>query len=72
VNEHNSPKEGAISPALIKSIRKASGLSVSDAAALVYVHPRTWQKWEYGERHMPRGLLELFCIKGLDGQSPDL
>lgn len=60
--ELKSPREGAISPAMIRSARKASCLTIKKAAALVHVHPRTWQKWEYGERHMPRGIWEYFLL----------
>jgi len=62
MSEHDSPREGAITPHMIRRVRKSSGLTIKKAAALVHVHPRTWQKWEYGERHMPRGLWEYFLL----------
>lgn len=54
----NSPTRFAIQEA-----RAFALLTQAQCAALVYVEPRTWRKWELGERAMPEGLWELFCIK---------
>jgi DNA-binding XRE family transcriptional regulator len=46
----------------LKAHRKRLGLSLADAAAQVHVSPRTWANWESGDRHMPEGVVHLFCI----------
>lgn len=42
-----------------------SGRIVSQriAAERVYVHPKTWQNWEYGVTEIPLAAWELFHIK---------
>lgn len=57
----------APTPEEIREARTMAGLSISKAAELVYVHPRTFEKWQYGERVMPAGLWELFNLKALGG-----
>lgn len=47
----------------IKAARKASGLSQAQAGAVVYSTGSAWQKWELGERKMPRAKYELFLEK---------
>jgi len=59
----NSP-----TPEEIKAARLAAGLTQSEAAALIYVHLKTWQKWETGEelpshRAMHQAVWELFLQK---------
>ena len=49
----------------IKNIRDEAGLTQKQAAELLYVDIRTWQKWEYGERAMSPANFELFLIKAL-------
>lgn len=55
------------SPAEIRAAREAAGLTVVQAAALVYVTPRNWQQWEQEEgtnrRPMHPAFWELFRIK---------
>jgi DNA-binding transcriptional regulator YiaG len=50
-------------PAEIRSVRQASGLSQTAAAQLIYSTLRTWQDWEAGKAHMHPGLWELFLHK---------
>ncbi|WP_323505478.1 helix-turn-helix domain-containing protein [Herbaspirillum sp. RTI4] len=50
-------------PAEIRSVRQASGLSQTAAAKLIYSTMRTWQDWEAGKSHMHPGLWELFLQK---------
>jgi len=50
-------------PHEIIEARKQSGLSVAKAARLVHVDPRTWRRWESGDRDMPEAAWELFKIK---------
>lgn len=52
-------------PKEIIDARTASGLSQTEAAALIYSTLRTWQDWEAGERRMHPGLFELFNLKVL-------
>ena len=45
----------------LKAHRKRLGLSLAQAAAQVHVAPRTWARWESGERHVPEAAVHLFC-----------
>jgi len=48
----------------IKLLRTRLGLSSREAAAIVGVSVRQWQKYEFDDDfHIPRNLLELFCLK---------
>lgn len=44
----------------LRAHRKRLGLSVAKAAAQVHVSPRTWARWESGERHVPETAVHLF------------
>lgn len=58
------PKPGETPiPQQIRERREAAQLTQSEAASLVHVGLRAWQKWEGEERGMPPGAWELFCIK---------
>ena len=46
----------------IKAIRRAAGLSQSQAALLIGTTARTWQEWEQGRRNMPTAKWALFKI----------
>lgn len=50
-------------PTDILAARKASGLSQSQAAALVCATTRAWQHWESGSRPMSPRAWELFRLK---------
>lgn len=45
----------------LRAHRKRLGLSVAKAAAQVHVSPRTWARWEAGERHVPETAIHLFA-----------
>lgn len=47
----------------ITQARTNTGLTQSQAADLVHVNLRSWQKWEYGERPINLAAWELFLIK---------
>jgi len=47
----------------LKSLRIKFGLSVSEAALQVHVTPRSWSRYESGERRIPEGVVHLFCIQ---------
>lgn len=47
----------------LKILRKKLGLSLSQAAARVHVTPRTWARYEAGDRKIPEGVVHLFCIE---------
>ncbi len=47
----------------IKALRKSHGLSVTQAARLVHVSDRTWQRYESGGITVPGAVAELFKIK---------
>jgi len=44
----------------LKNLREQAGLSRSEAARLIGVADRTWQRWENGEKTLPDGVTELF------------
>ncbi|EIM95601.1 helix-turn-helix domain-containing protein [Paraburkholderia hospita] len=50
-------------PTIIRAGRERAGLNQIEAATLVCVNMRLWQKWELGEREMHPAFWELFCIK---------
>jgi len=50
-------------PEKIKQARLDAGLTLSQAAAMVHVNIRSWQKWEANERTMNMAAWELFLIK---------
>ena len=47
----------------LKELRKNLGLSLADAASQVHVTPRTWARYEAGDRKLPEGVIHLFCIQ---------
>ncbi len=51
------------SPADIRAARIVSGLTQTQAAALVHCACRSWQQWEAGSRVMSAGLWELWQLK---------
>lgn len=56
-----------MTPEEIKQMRRDAGVSVSEAARMVKIADRSWQRYESGGRKIPPGLVELFCMKnGLD------
>lgn len=46
----------------LKKIRKHLNLSLAQASQQVEVSPRTWCRWEAGERRIPEGSIKLFCL----------
>jgi DNA-binding transcriptional regulator YiaG len=55
-------------PDELKSLRESLGLTQKEAASLVHVDSRTWQKWEASEelknhRKIHLAFYELFLIK---------
>ncbi len=50
-------------PVQIRAARLATGLTQAQAADLVHVTLRSWQRWESGERAMLPAVFELFIIK---------
>lgn len=64
--------QGRMEPKELKAHRKRLGLSLAQAAAQVHVSPRTWARWEAGDRHLPESIVELFCLKnGIKYQASD-
>lgn len=55
--------EKIITPETVLSARTTANLTQKEAAALVYVDERSWQRWESGDRKMNRNVYELFLIK---------
>jgi DNA (cytosine-5)-methyltransferase 1 len=50
-------------PADIRTARESADLTQAQAAAMVLVDLRTWQRWEYGERRMLPGNWKLFRLE---------
>lgn len=47
----------------LKALRNKLGLSVAKASVQVHITQRSWSRYESGERPLPEGVVELFCIK---------
>lgn len=47
-------------------MRRKAGLTRAAAARLVHVEPRTWARWEDGQRRVPDMAVHLFAL--LTGQ----
>lgn len=47
----------------LKLLREKHGLTQEASARLVRVTPRSWARYESGDRVPAEGVLELFCIK---------
>jgi DNA-binding transcriptional regulator YiaG len=50
-------------PKDVKMLREKAGLSIAQAARCVQIAERSWQRYESGDREIPPGLVELFCLK---------
>lgn len=57
---------GNPTPGEILAARSASGLTQTEAGALLFSGLRSWQQWESGERRMHPALWELFRRKVRD------
>lgn len=55
-------------PEDIKRYRNSLGITQEQCADVAYVDIRTWQRWEAGERKMPRAIWEFFQMRAVDGQ----
>ncbi|OJB40380.1 hypothetical protein BGV56_00875 [Burkholderia ubonensis] len=51
------------SAAELRAARESVSLTQAEAAKLLHVDKRTWQKWEGSERGMHPAFFELFLIK---------
>jgi transcriptional regulator with XRE-family HTH domain len=54
----------------LKAHRKRLGLSLAEAAAQVEIAPRSWARYESGERRIPPSIVRLFCILNRIPQAP--
>ncbi len=59
-------------PGELRVLRKALGLSLTEAAALLRTTRRGYAFWEAGTHQMPGAAWELFCIKSLGGSWGEL
>jgi len=57
-------------PAEIKAARCAAKVTQKNAAKLIYRTPRTWRKWEHGEREMPVRDWEFFLQRTAPPKPP--
>lgn len=44
-------------------LRDAAGKSQEEAATIVHVNVRTWQRYESGQKEIPEGVVHLFCLE---------
>ena len=51
-----------MSPEELKKLRNKAGVSVDVAARQVEITTRSWQRYESGERKIPKGVVKLFCL----------
>lgn len=58
---HNNPINPT--PAEIRNLRSALGITQQQAGELIGATRRAWQEWEGGRRNMPPAKWELFQIK---------
>lgn len=58
-----SVRDNGPAPDDVKTARECVHYSQAEAAAVVHVDLRSWQKWEGGERQMHPAFFELFLIK---------
>ena len=62
-----------ITPEQLKSLRMEAGRSISESARDVHISDRSWQRYESGDRAIPDGVVELFCIKnGLNNTAREI
>jgi DNA-binding transcriptional regulator YiaG len=59
----NKARVNSPTPDAIRTVRQSTGLTQTEAAALISRTKSAWQKWEYGTRRMPQPLWEYFLIK---------
>jgi transcriptional regulator with XRE-family HTH domain len=43
-------------------MREAARKTQEEAAEIVHVNVRTWQRFESGEKEIPEGIIHLFCL----------
>jgi transcriptional regulator with XRE-family HTH domain len=55
----------------LKKLRKKLGLSLAQAAAKVHITPRTWARYEAGDRAIPESVVHLFCLQNKIKYPPD-
>ena len=55
-------------PEKIREVRKAAGLTQTQAAELVHASLRAWQMWEAGDREIGLASWELFILKTASGR----
>lgn len=53
----------APTPAQVKKAREAAGQTQAEAAKMVHVDLRSWQKWEAGDRKMHPAFWDLYQLK---------
>jgi predicted transcriptional regulator len=47
----------------LRHMRQQAGLSVSEAARLVNIADRSWQRYESGKKPMPLELMQMFMAR---------
>jgi len=50
-------------PSELKKLRNRLGKSIGEAATQVHITPRSWLRYESGERRIPEGVVHLFCVQ---------
>lgn len=51
-----------MTPEKLKETRTGLDLSLAQAANQVHITPRSWARYESGDRPIPEGVIHLFCL----------
>ena len=62
-SDWNQQIRKVMKPNDLKKLRNRLGKSIAEAAMQVHITPRSWLRYESGERRIPEGVAHLFCVQ---------